>query len=442
MKKVTLLSIGLLCAIVSYAQNFNSKKLDQHFNNLESNNQAMGRISILKNNQPVYQKSFGYANQQNKKKADGETKYRIGSITKTYTATIILQMVEEGKLSLETHLGDFFPNIPNANKITIEDLLRHQSGLFNITNDKNLRDWITKKQSRKQMLNRFEKHPVDFEPKQKTSYSNTNFILLSYIAEDIDKTKFSSIIKKRITKPLRLKRTHFGKSINPRRNESLPYYFENNQWNSISRETHLSAPMGAGGIVASTEDVALFYAHLFHAKLFSESSLKKMTDVSTSMGLGISSMNYKGLKVYDHDGGIDGFSSFALHIPERDVTLAITLNGASSSMLPLVISILDIYFENDPSLQSKSTYELSSKDLDVYLGTYTSKTFPVEVAITKKGNVLFAQATGQPLFKLIAEKKHVFKYDAMGISFTFSPTNETLSVVFEGNTHLFKKKKS
>lgn len=439
MRKNTLFFIGFLCSFAINSQTFNSKKLDSLFNTIESNNQGMGVISILKKNQPIYFKSMGYSNTDKNIKADENTKYRIGSISKTYTATIIMQMIDEKKLTLNSYLDSYFPQIPNASKITIEDLLRHQSGLYNITEEKDLRTWITKKQSREKMLARFAKHSVGFQPKEKTSYSNTNYILLSYIAEDIDGKSFSTILKNRIIKPLQLKRTHFGKPINAKKNEALPYYFENGKWNSITTETHLSAPMGAGGIIASTGDVAKFYMNLFSGKLVSNISLKKMTDTSKGMGLGMSSLDFKGLKVYGHDGGIDGFTSFALHIPEKNISIAIALNGSSTSILPLVISILEIYFENDSTLKSKSSYKLTSKDLDQYLGIYSGNTFPAKVTFTKKKNILYAQATGQPLFKLIAVKKNVFKYDAMGITFSFGSEKDSLTIVFQGKVHQLKK---
>jgi D-alanyl-D-alanine carboxypeptidase len=417
MKKIIFFFWGLLCSLVIYAQKINTQKLDSLLKAIEINHQGMGSIIILKKNVPQYYTSIGYADISSQKRANEATKYRMGSISKTYTATIMMQMVDDNKLSLNTLLSDFFPKIPNAHLITIEDLLRHQSGLYNITNVKNLRSWVTKRQSRKQMLHRFTQHAPDFAPKEKTSYSNTNYILLSYIAEKVDRIPFAKIVKRRITKPLALQNTLFGIPINSKKNHALPYYFEDQKWQAVTTKTHLSAPMGAGGMVASTKDIALFYTNLFQGKVVSEASLKAMTNTDSGMGLGMSSINFKGLKVYGHDGGIDGFSSFALHIPKKEVTVAITLNGGNTSMLPLVISILEIYFENDPSLKKVSSLKLSSKDLDPYLGVYTSTTFPADVTITKKGTVLFAQATGQPLFKLVAEKKDVFSYDAIGIHF-------------------------
>ncbi|MFT5762523.1 MAG: D-alanyl-D-alanine carboxypeptidase, partial [Polaribacter sp.] len=412
---------------------------DNLFDKLESENKAMGTVSIFDDGKEIYQKEIGFANYKTKTRADKFTKFRIGSITKTFTATIISQQIDEGKLTLNTFVKDYFPEIPNATKITIEDLLRHQSGLANITKDKEIRSWITKPQTRKQMINRFIKNGIDFEPKEKSEYSNTNFIILSYITEEIDKKSFSEILESRIIKPLQLKRTEFGKAIAPKNNEALPYYFENNQWNFIDMQTNMSAPMGAGAIVSTSSELNVFYSNLFSGKLTSAASLKKIMSIKNGKGLGIMQFDFKDLKVFSHDGGIDGFQSFALYIPEKNTTMAFTFNGLNAMMMPTVISILEAYFENDTSLKKTTTLQLKTEELDVYLGVYSGETFPAKVTFTKKGTTLFAQATGQPIFELIAPKKDSFIYDAMGIRFDFNLKNKTMDLTFGGKKHLLKK---
>lgn len=438
LKKIICIALFLLTSF-TFAQTINKTGLEQLFNEFESKNKAMGTISIFKNGNEIYQKNIGFANYNTKAKANRLTKYRIGSITKTFTATIILQQIDERKLTLKTLLKEYFPKLPNAHKITIEDLLRHQSGLVNITQDKDIRSWVIKPQSRQQMMTRFIKNGIDFEPKEKSEYSNTNFAILSYIAEEIDKTSFNQILNNRIIKPLKLIRTEFGKAINSSNNEALAYYFENNQWNFIDIQTHMSAPMGAGAIVSTASEINKFYTNLFTGKLTSASSLKNLMTIKKGKGLGVSQFNFKGLNVFGHDGGIDGFQSFALYIPEKKITMAFTFNGLTMLMMPTVISILDTYFENDSSLKKKSTLNLTSKELDKYLGVYSGKTFPAKVTFTKKENILFAQATGQPIFKLIATKKDYFVYDAMGIRFNFNLENNSLELTFAGNKHLLKK---
>jgi len=428
-----------LCAIFTEAQTNNKTRLDKLFHKFELENKAMGTVSIFENGKEIYQKNVGFINAKTKTPPNKDTKFRIGSITKTFTATIILQQVDEGKLSLNTLLKEYFPELPNAHKITIEDLLRHQSGLANITQDKNIRSWISKPQTRKQMMDRFIKNGTVFEPKEKSKYSNTNFAILSYISEDIDKESFDKILTNRIIKPLGLKRTEFGKSIASNNNEALPYYFENNTWNFIDMQTHMSAPMGAGAIVSTASELNIFYTTLFNQKLTSAASLKKLMTIKKGKGLGIMQFSFKGLEIYGHDGGIDGFQSFALYIPQKKIAMSFTFNGLTMIMMPLVISILDTYFENDPSLKKKVTYPLKPEELAAYLGTYSGNTFPAKVTFTKKGNILIAQAQGQPVFKLTATKKDHFIYDAMGIQFDFNLKNKTLELTFAGNKHLLKK---
>lgn len=439
--KKQLILLGLFCSFFSVAQTKNDINLDKLFNKLETENIAMGTVSIFENGKEVYQKEFGYANSKSKIKPNAFTKYRIGSISKTFTATIILQLIDEGKLTLETLLEEYFPEVPNASKITIEDLLRHQSGLVNVTSDNDIRTWITKPQTRKQMMDRFIKNGTEFEPKEKPKYSNTNFIILSYISEVIDKKSFDKILEDRIIKPLQLKRTEFGKPIKPNNNEALPYYFENSLWNLIDMQTDMSAPMGAGAIVSTSTELNIFFTNLFSGNLISDASLKKLMTIKKGIGLGIMQFAFKGLKIFGHDGSIDGFQSYALYIPEKNITMAFTLNGLNSMTMPIVISILDAYLENDPSLKENTSLTLKAEELDVYLGTYSGKTFPAKVTFTKKGNILYAQATGQPIFELIAPKKDLFLYDAMGIRFEFHLKNDTMELTFGGNKHLLEKEK-
>ena len=114
----------------------------------------MGSVAISKNNQLLYSKSVGYSYIKNeiKKPANNTTKYRIGSITKTFTAVIVFQLIEESKIQLTDKLSKWFPKIKDADKITIENLLNHSSGLYNVTNDPTYLMWNIKPISQKQML--------------------------------------------------------------------------------------------------------------------------------------------------------------------------------------------------------------------------------------------------------------------------------------------------
>src|SRR5690606_39134339 len=126
----------------TFAQAPNIKLLDSLFPHIEANDKNMGSDSVYKDSKEIYRKSIGFASIEQNAKANAETKYRIGSISKTFTAAIIMQLADQGRLTLDTRLEKFFPRIPNAEKITIGHLLRHESGLFNFTASPDYLRWM------------------------------------------------------------------------------------------------------------------------------------------------------------------------------------------------------------------------------------------------------------------------------------------------------------
>lgn len=224
----------------------NTAKLDSLFTLIENDQQGMGSLSIWKDGKQVYSKGFGYANMQNQMPNSQSTKYRIGSITKTFTAAIIMQLIEEGKILLDTRLSRFYPQIPNADKITIEHLLRHRSGLFNYVAANDFYTWDRESISEDKLIEKFVAYGTVLEPDELSHYSNTNYILLSFIAEKIDKKAFFHILQERITGPLALPHTYYGGAINPAKGEAFAYSLALN-WEQAP-QTHISLMGGAGGL--------------------------------------------------------------------------------------------------------------------------------------------------------------------------------------------------
>ncbi|MEL6810678.1 MAG: serine hydrolase domain-containing protein [Bacteroidota bacterium] len=336
--------MALLCLEITQAQTSNFEKIDSLFISIEKEHKGMGNFSLFRNGQEVYQRPFGYAEVETDQKANTSTKYRIGSITKSFTATMVMQLIEEGKLRLNNYVAEYFPQIPNASKMTIEDLLRHESGLFNITEDPEIGTWITQPQSRQQMLDRIVTNGVTFQPKAKTSYSNTNFILLSYIIEDLEQKDYATLLKDRIVRPLQLKRTELGKPINSGNNEALAYFRKDDAWHLIEDQTDMSAPMGAGGITSSPSELNRFFIGLFSEKLISKTSLEQMKDHKDGVGMGLMKPPFGEMEVYGHGGSIDGFQSFAAYFPNEGIAVAIVSNGFEGPLTSSLITAVQLYF--------------------------------------------------------------------------------------------------
>lgn len=431
------LFVFLVCISSMQAQTFDTSKLDSLFNLLENNNKGMGSFSIFSNGEEIYKKSFGFSDLSNKAQANNLTKYRIGSITKTFTSTLILQLIEEGKISLNTLLSEYFPKIPNADNITIESLLRHESGLFDLTADEDLTEWMAIAQSREKIIERIIKNGTVFEPKEKTEYSNTNYILLSYIVEIIDNNKFQEILESRIFEPLNLKRTEFGKKINSANNEALPYDYENSEWKLIEEHTDMSFPMGAGAIVSTPTELNIFFSNLFSTNIVSASSLSKMKDAKNGIGIGLMKLPLGDKEVYGHGGSIDGFQSFAAYFPKEKVSFALTTNNLYTQVSNVFIGTVQIYFGMDyklPDFSPIKTIQLSVEELEIYLGKYSSPNFPMDITITQDGNILLAQGEGQPSFPLDAIEKDMFYSEKVMITLKFIPEQKIMIIEQSGQT--------
>lgn len=427
MKKSLLLFLLLpLFNTFFFAQNFDKDKLDLYFQTLENNNKFMGSVAISENGKIIYTKSIGFADVETKTKPNSETKYRIGSISKSFTSAMIFKAMEENKLSLDTKIDQYFPTIKNANKISISNLLNHRSGIHSFTDNEDYLTWNTQKKSEADLLKLIENGGSDFEPDSKASYSNSNYVLLSFILEKIYKKTYSEIVMEKIIKPIGLKNTYYGGKIDIKNNEANSYHFEN-AWIKET-ETDMSIPIGAGAIVSTPSDLLKFADALFGGKIISGKSLKLMETIKDNYGFGLFQMPFGDKKAFGHTGGIDGFSSNYGYFPAEKVSFAFTSNGSNFNNNDIAIAVLSAAFNQPYEIPTFKTYELKTEDLDQYLGTYSSKDLPLKITITKNDKTLMAQATGQGAFPLDASEKNIFKFERAGIILEFKPSEKKMTL--------------
>ncbi|MDL2223431.1 beta-lactamase family protein [Bacteroidales bacterium OttesenSCG-928-M11] len=438
--RILILSLILICcnALVS-AQAINSSKLDQYFQSLGDNNKYMGSVSVFRNGSEIYTKSVGFADVDNDIKADNKTEYSIGSISKTFTAVMIFQAVEAGKLSLSETIDTYFPSIENAEKITIAHLLGHRSGIHNFTSNGDFTNWQTQNKTKEQMLEIIANGGSDFEPDSKALYSNSNYVLLSYILESVYKKSYAEILSDKITKPLSLKNTYLRKknTAGDPNNECQSYkYFD--RWR-IEQKTSASITLGAGGIVSTPYDLNTFADALFDGKLVSTESLSIMQTIKDNYGMGLFAVPFYAKKGYGHSGGIDGFSSMLIYIPEDKVSYAITSNGSNYTLNDIHIAVLSCIYDLPFDVPNFQVINLNPEDLDKYTGVYSSSQLPIQLFIRKNGNALEGQGTGQQAFPLEATSEHIFKFLQGGIELEFNPEEKTMILKQGGGTFYFKK---
>lgn len=420
-----------------WAQDFDKAKLDKYFDTLEQNNKFMGSVAISKDGQVIYSKSIGLADVENSIKANKNSRYRIGSVSKTFTSILVLKAIEDNKLQLNQTVDVYFPTIKNANKITIENLLYHRSGIHNFTNDKEYLNWHTQAKTEDEMVAIIAKGGIDFEPNSKSEYSNSNFVLLSYIIEKVLGKSYAQLIQDHIVAPLGLKNTFLGTKINPNNNECKSYAFIGD-W-KLQPETDITIPLGAGGIVSTPYDLLKFSNALFNGNILKPESLERMKDIKDRYGIGLFQLPFYDKKGYGHTGGIDGFSSVFAYFPNENISYVLLSNGSSYNNNNISIAVLSAVFGKPYTIPQFSTYIVSSEDLDIYLGEYSSVQIPLKMTIIKEDNTLIAQATGQSSFPLEAIEKDKFKFEKAGVVLKFNPAQNTMILKQGGGEFIFTK---
>ena len=396
------------------------KKLDLYLDNLVKHDKAMLTVAIRKEGKLVYQFAGGVKDKKRQEKTDVKDKFRIGSITKTYTAAVILKLVEQQKLSLTDKLSQYFPDIENSKHITIAQMLKHQSGLFNFTNAPEYLDYMYQEQSHDALLKILSSYSPAFSPGTSQDYSNTNYVLLGFIAEKVTGQALSNLINDLIVKPLGLSATNLSSSDEIGQSEVWSYRHQGD-WQSLPN-THLSIPQGAGAIVSNALEVSAFFDSLFSGNVLNNSSFSRMTQVDGDYGLGLMQFPFYERQALGHSGGIDGFMSNASYFPEDKVSVTVLANAVNYNFNDILIAVLSAQFDKPfeiPKLDTK-TKELSKDELKAFVGEYSSNTLPLDIRVFLQGNQLMAQASGQGAFELTSFDDNEFRFEQAGITLKFS----------------------
>lgn len=402
---------------ISHAQ-LNSVKLDSVFAQLDKHDKVMVSVAIAEKGKIIYEKAIGKTDVEKNKKANVYSQYRIGSISKMFTAVMTLQLIEEKKLALDTKLSKYYPSLPNASKITIEQLLSHRSGLENFTSDPEYMKYMEKPITENELIAIFEKGTTEFTPDSTYSYSNTNYVLLTFIIEKVTKSTFVAELQKRIIAKANLSDTKVGGIINTDNNEAISYNFDMGKWVK-STETNMSVPLGAGNIVSTTKDLCTFIEALYDGKFISKTMLTKMSTIREGYGYGMIRLPFYTKWVYGHTGGIDGFQSILGYNADDKMALCILGNGYNYSMNDIAVFLLSAYYKKEykvPVFDKKIIPLSESKGI---VGVYTSSKMGMKIAVKEENGEVTAQASGQGAFPLEKVSDLNYKFEAGGIEITF-----------------------
>lgn len=436
--KNIVLALFLLFGISNIYAQFNTAGLDSVLTILDEKNQFMGSLAVSENGKVIYARAVGYSNLELDVKSNVKTKYRVGSISKVFTSTLVYLAIDEGKIKLDDPLSKYIEEFPKGDEISIGQLLNHHSGIYNFTNVNDYLDWCTMRFSREEILKKIIDNGFAFEPGAKGEYSNSNYVLLTFIVEDVWGKSYSELINKKIAKPLGLTHTKVGDVIDVKKNECYSYSYSS-EWKK-SYETDMSVPLGAGAVISTPTDLNTFAWALFSGEILSEESLKSMKEMHDNFGHGLFQYPYTSKVAYGHTGGIDSFSSMFGCIEEDGLSLALISNGNRYSNNKIMIAALAAYYGDDIEVPVFEDVVYTDVELNAFVGSYESNDIPLPIKVMLEGDQLMAQAQGQASFSLSVVRRNVFSFDTAGIVMEFEPSTGTFVLKQGGGTFLFKKK--
>lgn len=379
-----------------------SVRLAQITESYTPNNVFMGTVLVVEGDHILLDKGYGMASLEWQVPNTPEAKFRLGSLTKQFTATLVLLLQQDGKLNINDPVSKYLPNTPPAwAKITLANLLGHTSGIPSFTGFKEFGTWSMSSHTSEEEIALFRDKPLDFEPGSKFDYSNSNFIVLGAVIEKVSGKKYGDLLRERIFDPLGMKDSGLDSDeiVLPRRAEGYqpgPHGLE------VARSESMSIPWSAGSIYSTTGDLLKREHGLFGGKILNADSLKLMTTPGEGdYGLGVFIENHDGVRVVSHGGGIEGFNTHLAYAPEKQIAVVVLSNvngGAPGSMGGQLMDTMlgkPVVLANE-----RKAAPIAKEELTKFVGVYDlAPTFSLTIAVA--GDHLTGQGTGQPALALM-----------------------------------------
>ena len=357
-------------------------------------------VVVVKDGKVIFRKGYGMANLELGVPVEPDMIFRLGSVTKQFTAVAILILAEQGKLSLDDEITKFLPDYPaKTQRVTVEQLLTHTSGIKSYTS---LPEWLLiwrKDTELNDLICLFKDKPSDFAPGERWSYNNSGYVLLGAIIEKVSGQSYQDFVEKNIFQRLGMAHSFYDNTarVIPRR---VTGYSKGKDGYINAPYLSMTQPHAAGALVSSVDDLALWDAALYTDKLVKQETLKrawtpaKLTNGKpTHYGFGWAINSYEGHTVIEHGGGINGFSTYALRMPEDRVFVAVLTNKDSGGPGPARVVLKIAALTVGKPYREPTVINLGPSVLDSYIGVYQLNE-KEEAIIRREGEKLFVSFPG------------------------------------------------
>jgi len=337
--------IGLLASSAAHAQanNISAARLDAVAKSYMPNNAFMGAVLVAIGDHILLDQGYGKADLEWGISNTPDVKFRLGSLTKQFTAALILMLQEDGKLKLSDPISRYIPDVPKSwAGVTLAQLLGHVSGIPNFTDDDRFPVWSMSPHTLAEELAFIEAKPLSFEPGSKYEYSNSNYEVLGAVIEKVSGRSYAEMLKQRIFEPLGMADTGLDGDELVLLKRAQGYQPGPNGLEHARSES-MTVPWAAGSIYSTTHDLLRWEHGLFGGKLVSPASLKLMTTPGKGdYGLGLSITRRDGRTTVAHGGGIEGFNTYLAYEPDEGVAVVVLSNVNGIVPEAMGLQLLDV----------------------------------------------------------------------------------------------------
>jgi D-alanyl-D-alanine carboxypeptidase len=306
-----------------------TKKIDAYLNGLQAQGQVNGSIAISERNVLRYKRSIGFATLDNgvPQSADAGTRYRIGTVTRIFTAALIFKIAESATLTLDNKVAEFYPDVPNAIGISYRNVLQQRSGLSNYTSAPGYETWRLTPHTRAEMLKIITDGGVKFPPGDRVEVNDTNYLLLGYVLEKIHERSYDDILRREIANKLGLARTYVAGTGGSTTLEAISYQWTPEGWRAAPANDP-SVDGAASGLVSNATDLVAFMDALFAGKVVTMYNLGAMRGDEDARPIGLRPTEISGHAGYGEQGSTAAFEAAVYHFPDQKISIAWTGNGS------------------------------------------------------------------------------------------------------------------
>ncbi len=389
-------------------------------------------VILAKGDEILYKNGHGMANLEHNISISPEMVFRLGSLTKQMTTASIMMLAEEGLLQVDDPITQYFSNYPtHGYTITLRHLMTHTSGIIDFLAIEEFPEIEKEDITAMDVIDFFKNQPMNFAPGEAYSYTNSGYVMLGAIIEQLTGQSYEDFVQERIFTPLGMDNTYHGsfKRIIPNRVTGYamgPNGYENSSYLSMT------IPGAAGAIISTVDDLHTWNTALFAGDVVSMESLEEMTTPFilnngelSNYGFGLAIQSLRGQPMISHTGGINGFITYAAYLPESDMYVAVLGNTGYQSRVYEANTILAMAIGDPyPALQSQA---VDSDVLNRYTGKYqTERGIHFDVSVVDEG--LSVSINGGPALDLVAVSDNVFYLDKSFTHLSFVESADTDNV--------------